>query len=547
MSWVDNMRITVKVFFAPLFAVLGIVTLTWVGFWAMQQQEKVTSAIATVAFPRATLAEDLARSVQNAHMELYQMLAWRAAGVSVDIVASLADSFRSRLQTISDRLAVFEARFALDDGERAELERIFARLETYRPFAIDTVEMAQVQFSDAVTFLWTAHLDYDELIAALDRMADLEAAKADEAHALAVDTSTQTQQLFLGIAAATLILSTLLSLFVGRRIAGSVRHMAAVVRQLANGDTAVPVPYTQRRDEIGSIARAVEVFKQSAIREAEHSQALAQALQNLRLTQSELIRSEKLAALGGMVASVAHEINTPVGNALTVSTTLSDKANEFRDVVQGEKLRRSQIVEFCGTLDKAVTLITGNLHRAAELVGSFKRVAVDQTSESRRRFDLAEVTGEVVAMIRPAHKHSSHRLSIAIPAGVRLDSYPGIYGQVITNLINNAYIHAFEGREGGSIRVALTAEDDETVALVVADDGTGIPPEHLQRIFDPFFTTKFGKGGSGLGLHLVYVMVTRTLGGRIDVTSTADTGTAFTVTLARTAPAAAPREETEAA
>ncbi len=536
MRVLDNVPIGVKVFFAPLFAVLGFVALMIFGLWALDTQQRAFRDVATVAFPKATRSTDLASTVQTAHTQLYQLLTWSAAGVDANRLEEIGAGFKRRLDDVETQLAAFAMRFPLDAQEQNQLARIRTGLAQYRPFALNTVDMASVEFTDAVSFLWTAHLDYETLLAALQQMETIEAAKALEAYQQAEATNNRALIWFMALATVILLTTVLAALVVGAKIANPVRCMTTIMRQLAEGDTTVTVPATGRRDEIGDIAGAVEVFKHNAIRVIERTRELSETLAHLRRTQDELVRSEKLAALGGMVASVAHEINTPLGNALTVSTTLVDKAYEFQAIVSGNKLKRSQVVAFATTLHEAADLLIGNLRRAAELVGSFKRIAVDQATEARRRFDLHRVTHEVVTMLRPTHKHSGHTVVVSLPPETSMDGYPGAYGQVITNLVNNAFIHAFEGRRNGRIGVTLGNQTDEILTVLVEDDGIGIHPENVSRIWDPFFTTRFGSGGSGLGLHIVYALVTRVLGGRIDVTSIPGQGTRFTVHLPRTAP-----------
>lgn len=267
---------------------------------------------------------------------------------------------------------------------------------------------------------------------------------------------------------------------------------------------------------------------------------LEQASQQREQALGQLLRTEKLASLGALVAGVAHELNTPIGNSLTVATSFRDKAKAFaRDVAEGQ-LKRSVLSEFLDTTERAAELLEHNIHRAADLVANFKQVAVDQTSERRRRFDLCEVVDEVLWTLTPRLKHSPHRIELAIPTGIGLDSYPGPLGQVITNLVNNSLTHAFSDDRPGQIRIGAQQGPGE-VELVYSDNGAGIPPENLSHVFDPFFTTKLGSGGSGLGLHIVYNLITDMLGGRIQVDSTEGTGTRFVMHL----PLAAPVHGTE--
>jgi PAS domain S-box-containing protein len=257
---------------------------------------------------------------------------------------------------------------------------------------------------------------------------------------------------------------------------------------------------------------------------------------NLKATQEQLVQSAKLAALGDLVAGVAHELNTPIGNGLMATTTLRDRLGEFQ-AAMAKGLRRSALDDFMAAVDMAGDITTRNLHRAADLVSSFKQLAIDQTSAQRRSFELAEVVHEVLVTLQPTLKRTPYLIETDVPVGLLFDSYPGPLGQVLTNLINNAVLHGFDNREHGTIRIEAQAIASDQVRLVVGDDGKGIPLERQQRIFEPFFTTRLGRGGSGLGLHIVFNTVTGVLGGTISLVSHESKGTDFILTLPRQGPA----------
>lgn len=271
---------------------------------------------------------------------------------------------------------------------------------------------------------------------------------------------------------------------------------------------------------------------------SQSNEELAAALDNLRQAQGKLVQAEKLAALGRLVAGVAHELNTPIGNTLMAITTLAAHREEFRRM-SSAGLRRSTLEAFVGNVGAATEIATRNLERAAELIASFKQVAADQASSQRRVFDLKTVVDEVLVALRPSLSCCRQRIEAQIPSGLRFDSYPGPLGQVLVNLIDNAIKHAFGGRDEGRIELFAEAVDDRHVRIVVADDGCGIAAEHLPRIFDPFFTTRLGQGGSGLGLNIAHNIVTGVLGGQIEVRSDGRSGTRFTLTLPCVAPATA--------
>jgi PAS domain S-box-containing protein len=262
---------------------------------------------------------------------------------------------------------------------------------------------------------------------------------------------------------------------------------------------------------------------------------LAATLTTLNLAQEELVRSEKLAALGSLVAGIAHELNTPIGNSLMVASTLVDRTRSFSQVY-ANGLKRSTLESYIEDSAKAGDILVRNLYRAADLVTSFKQVAVDQTSSQRRVFLLSEVASEIILTLSPTLKKTSVNVMQDIPDSIRMDSYPGPLGQIINNLVNNALLHGFDGRNSGTITISAQPIADDWVELSIKDDGVGIPAANMSRIFDPFFTTKLGAGGSGLGLNITHNLVTNLLGGRIQVQSEVGIGTSFIISLPTTAP-----------
>lgn len=255
---------------------------------------------------------------------------------------------------------------------------------------------------------------------------------------------------------------------------------------------------------------------------------LSQALDNLKATQKQLVESEKMAALGELVAGIAHEINTPIGVGVTAASTLAETTSDFWQMYQTGKMKRSQLEQFLDTALQSSHLILNNLNRAAQLIQSFKQVAVDQSSENRRTFNLKEYLEEILISLKPKLKRTQHRVEIQGDETLILDSYPGVFSQIVTNLVINSLIHGYSPDESGVIRLEVRREGEQII-LSYSDDGHGIPPEHLGKIFEPFFTTKRSQGGSGLGLHLVYNLVHQKLKGSIDCDSKLGVGTTFTI------------------
>ncbi|CAO3434170.1 PAS domain-containing sensor histidine kinase [Azospirillum endophyticum] len=275
-----------------------------------------------------------------------------------------------------------------------------------------------------------------------------------------------------------------------------------------------------------------------------------QALADLREAQESLIQAETMASLGQLVAGVAHEINTPIGIGLTAASHIGEQAQILRDRFAGNALRRSEFLDFLEGLNESSRLLMANIDRAASLVQSFKQVAVDQSSGDRRVFELGSYVGELLFSLRPRLKRTNLAVVVECDDELTMDSFPGALGQVLTNLVINAVVHAYgDGdrqsdrmaeKPAGTIRISAQPDGAERVRIDFIDDGVGIAPEHLSKVFDPFFTTKRGQGGSGLGLHIVFNTVTGPLGGTVSVQSWPGQGTRFTLLLPREAPVMQP-------
>lgn len=260
------------------------------------------------------------------------------------------------------------------------------------------------------------------------------------------------------------------------------------------------------------------------------SHDLEQTLTDLSLMQNKLVEVEKMAALGGLVAGVAHEINTPVGTSITLASTLRDETQLLITLMEAGCLKKSLLNHYLEVAKDVSSLILSNLNRAGELVHSFKQVAVDQSSSGKRNFRVKEYIEEVMLSISPQFKHNLYNISITGDDSINIYSYPGALAQVITNFVNNSILHAYAPNKPGSIHIDIQQQCDRIV-IQYKDDGFGIDPQIYSRIFEPFFTTARDKGGTGLGLHITYNLVTQKLQGSINCESETGKGTLFTVDL----------------
>lgn len=263
---------------------------------------------------------------------------------------------------------------------------------------------------------------------------------------------------------------------------------------------------------------------------------LEENIKVLKETQDSLVKSEKLASLGAIVAGVAHEINTPIGNALVTASTIREIVNEFSVQAVNGKLTVTALNNFLKLCKEGSQLVESSLVRASELIQSFKQVAVDQSSERRRSFNLSAVIKETLLTLKHTFKNTRYKLEFEIDESIVMDSFPGALSQVITNLLNNALLHGFEGRGEGRMKIAAQFISNHQIQISFSDDGIGIDEDHIKHIFDPFFTTKFGQGGSGLGLNVVDNITHRILGGTVSVSSHLGQGTEFIIQIPVKAP-----------
>lgn len=287
------------------------------------------------------------------------------------------------------------------------------------------------------------------------------------------------------------------------------------LKELGEGLSAMLAAMASREAKFIAAQRELELkVSEVAVSNAE----LAATLRRLKAAQEQLVTTEKMASLGGLVAGVAHEINTPVGVGVTAVSSMSSRIIDVRNKYQAGELGHRELNDFLDNTQQHCELLLSNLSRAAELVSSFKQVAVDQSADGLREFDLGVYLSEVWRSLSPQLKGTSLRYDMAVNDDIRVFNYPGALSQVLTNLVMNSITHGYERGEEGHLQLDVRQDGGE-VELVYRDDGRGIAPEHLGQVFEPFFTTRRGRGGSGLGMHIVYNLVTGQLLGSIDLHS----------------------------
>jgi signal transduction histidine kinase len=361
-----------------------------------------------------------------------------------------------------------------------------------------------------------------------------QAGAINEMFAVEADRMGRFVQTILALGAALgLLLGSGTALFVARSITRPLKRLEQHMRALAANPVGGKLPEAARGDELGAMARAANFFvteigrRENDLRMAK--EATETAMAELKQAQTNLIQAEKLASLGQLVAGVAHEINTPIGVALTTSTALSREVGALDEKVKSGRVARADLHAILGRLAEGGQLIFANLTRAIDLIHSFKQVSADRASGEQRSFELRSWLHEVVTSLGPVLRKGGHRVAVECPDGLILTSYPGALAQVLTNLTMNAVTHAFAAGRSGTISLMVLPSGRGWLTLVFQDDGIGIDEAYRAKVFDPFFTTGRDRGSTGLGLHIVHNLVTATLQGRIDLQSTPGEGTTFII------------------
>lgn len=363
----------------------------------------------------------------------------------------------------------------------------------------------------------------------------------------------QVQRRIIEVVLLNLLLGLVLFFAMSRMVIRPLAQLSRAFKDLARNPQADEIRI-RGHDEFGEVVDAFNQIERRLVLdidrrvEAENklrasNAELTRAVETLKLTQDSLVQSEKFASLGSLVAGIAHEINTPVGVAVTGASFLAEEAHTIEKLMGEGAIRKSEVLHFIASVKEGAHLVLSNAQRAAHLIQSFKQVAADETSEARREFDLCDYLDEVLTSLRPKYKKTRVRVGFSCPDGILMNTYPGLLTQVLSNLVINALTHGYDENEAGEITVRA-AQDGQWAVIECGNDGKRIPPENLSRVFDPFFTTGRAQGGTGLGLNIVFNIVSQRLGGTIKVASTESDGTLFTVRIPRMLPETESKEKT---
>ena len=457
----------------------------------------------------------------------------------LSLATASAEEARRSTETIEKTIPVMSD-LADNDLQRMALRRLNARTVALRE---GLAKLSEELASRTELLRNTIDASQADAIGAIDRLSVKMRQREQKAQETFDRTLADISRRVMSIAVIFLGIIITVGVLIALSIRLPLHQIMAAMHAITTGDYDRRVQGTDATDEVGAMARAVEVFRENAIAKSKTEDELRNskekaesALLELNAAQQNLIDAERLAALGGLVAGVAHEVNNPIGISLTVASSFARRTEMFEAELRSDgQLRRSQLEEFVRTSRDAAQQLVANLHRAGELIQSFKQVAVDRSHAERRQFGLSEATDQIIASLRPVLKKAAIVLSVDVPEGLVIDGYPGSYGQILTNLFLNAANHAFPDGSSGTISISARPRGSDDVEIIFADNGAGMTPDVQRQAFDPFFTTRRNEGGTGLGLHIVYNLVTQQLGGRMMLDSRLGQGTTFRIIMPRAA------------
>ncbi|MDR3523394.1 MAG: ATP-binding protein [Acetobacteraceae bacterium] len=489
--------------------------LSYVGLDGMDRVMQQTRQIVDRNLESTVRISEIAGRMRALDGAFYRLATLRAANAEgIDVTVEINKISKDSGDLIHD-LEVYRDTYA-QPAQVPAINDAIQRLHEYQQALEFVGSMLELDFASAVSFIRPFNSLFDTMSLLLREMTD---GTVQDARRLTNEAATATQDTthrFVGMAALTVGGVSAFAWAVGKRQQKILFNSRILEQEVA--------------DRTADLRRTADALNEA-------KEAAENALEEVKRTQKQLVEAEKMAALGSLVAGVAHEINTPIGTSLTAATVLGQRSQEFRDLLAGGQIKKADLTRYVDLATETSNLMHANIMRAAELIQSFKQVAVDQTSAERRMFNLFGYLEEVLISLKPRLRQAATEVSVSGDADIEMNSYPGAFSQVITNLVINALTHAFEEGKPGHIAVAVSRSGSGHARVVFNDDGRGIPVENLSRIFDPFFTTRRGQGGTGLGLHIIYNVITQQLGGTIAVESELGVGTTFTIDLATASPA----------
>ena len=498
---VNNSRTFWKYIWAPatVMAIIAcFVALIWLGRAGLDTVVSSTHEIVGRNLDSAVRISEIASRLQKISAHLNALMTLRAArkegfDVQNELSAIVKDisMLRVDLSEYRDKLAT--------PLQVQGINKALETLENYEGAVRWVGSMLELDFAAAVAFIQPFNALFDSTS---KKFEEITATAVSDARVRADSAARSANETVLMFVILTLIVALAISVgaWIGGRQQQKLKMTAEVLEQLV-------------------IKRTHEL--------AQRTTDLEESLVRLRETQASLVMQEKMASLGGLVAGVAHEINTPIGVALTCVTFLADQTEKIQAAQSNGRLRKADFAEYMEDSASMTQLLQLNIARAARLVATFKMVSADRTSEERRSFNLMQYLDKILISLSPSYRTIGHSVVLNCPHDIVIDGYPGAFAQILSNFITNSIAHAFDEGCAGNISVKVSELDTDNVELVYEDDGRGVPPEHRDKIFEPFFTTRRGSSCTGLGLHIVFNLVHARLGGSVQLSETSNGGARF--------------------
>ncbi len=487
--------------------VIGFAVLIWLGRTGFDTVVADTHEIVGRNLDSAVRISEISSRLQKINATLYGLMTLQAVGKEEGSIPKELEALSLEVARLRDDLADYRERFATPQ-QIPGINEALVTLENYEGAVKWVGSMLEIDFASAVSFLRPFNAMFDRVSQRFD---DITATAVADARARANDVAGSANATVLSFILVTL--GVALALSIGAWLVG--RH----------------------QQKLRMTADILEKLVQKRTHElAQRSADLEVSLARLRDAQASLVMQEKMASLGGLVAGVAHEINTPIGVALTGVTMLASRTDDINASYNGGTLRKSDLAEFLKTCVETTSLLLTNIVRAANLVQTFKMVSADRTSDVRRTFELREYLDCVLISLSPAYLKVRHEITMECPNGIMIDSYPGVIAQILSNFVMNSIIHGFNEEESGHLTILVSELDQKTIQLIYDDNGRGVAPEHRGQIFDPFFTTRRGNGCTGLGLHIVYNLARAGLGGDVQFAEAPGGGARFILRFPKIAP-----------
>lgn len=505
-----------KLWLAPAFILALMLAVMAGGFITMQHQQSTVRELVEIRHPNLLLSINLEQQLKEIHAASYQFLAWTSASYPATRIDGLANSIRQSLPKAQTLAKGMGERPGLSPKERDIANKLIQSVQQFTANIPTVLELAQVDQSVATTLMMKAEVSFATLRLEMDAFRVAQATAMATAEKQAADSFIHAITQGSIVAALSILLGTFVTLSVRKALQEKLRAEAEVA--LAHAAT-----LKAEQDRVESLRLSERLLE---LRVEQRTLELSHTIEHLKLTQAELVQAEKLASLGALVAGVAHELNTPIGNALMMSTTLEEASKQFDALIETGPLRRSDLSHYAQNSKSMAEMVTRSCQRAATLITIFKQIAVDQASEQRRSFDLKTLIQDNIATLKPSLNQTNWNIETTIPPDIRCDSYPGPLGQVIIHLIQNAGTHAFETVQNGTLSISARLTEEQ-IQLTFTDNGKGMDAHVLTHIFDPFYTTRLGQGGNGLGMAISRNIVEGVLGGSIHATSTLGQGSCF--------------------